>query len=74
MREDVLLRPALEIKQDTMREELEAGARQPLASLSGQHCIQPTTQSMQVENVGSGIPKLLFGQDLGSPIRALLLF
>ena len=43
MREDVLLRPAVKIKADAMRQEVEAGSCKPLASLAGEYHIQPVT-------------------------------
>ena len=57
-----------------MRQEFKTGAGQLLASLAGQHRIESAAQRMQVEHIGSGIAKLLFGQRLCPPIRALLLF
>src|SRR5260370_14764799 len=69
VREDVLLRPAFEIKQDAMRQEFKTGAAQPLASLTGQHRIESSAQRMQVEHVRSGISKLLFIQPRCPPIR-----
>src|SRR6516165_5013414 len=73
MCKDVLLRPPLEIKQDTMRQEFEASLRQFLASLASQHRVEAATQGVQVHNVGGGIAKLLFGQSSRAPIRTLLL-
>ena len=40
MREDVLLRPAAKIKQNAMRQEIKASARQLLASLARQHRVE----------------------------------
>ena len=57
MCKDVLLRPPLEIKQDTMRQEFEASLRQFLASLASQHRVEAATQGVQVHNVGGGIAK-----------------
>ena len=61
MREDVLLRPALEIKQYAMRQEIKAGAGQPLTSLARQHRVEPAAQRVQMEHVRGGIAKLFFG-------------
>src|SRR5690349_17644499 len=74
MREDVLLRPASEIKQNAMRQEIKASAGQLLASLARQHRVKSAAQRVQMQHVRSGIAKLLFGQGLRSPVRALLLF
>src|SRR5207248_2143209 len=62
MREDVLLRPASEIKQNAMRQEIKAGAGQLLASLARQHCVESAAQRVQVQHVRSSIAKLLFAQ------------
>src|SRR6516225_11257920 len=72
MREDVLLRPALEIKQNAMRQEFEAGAGERLAALPGQHGVESGAQRVQMEHVRGGVAKLLFAQFGGPPIRALL--
>jgi len=60
MREDVLLRPALKIKHDAMRQKIEAGASELLASLARQYRVEFAAQRVQVEHVRSGITKLLF--------------
>src|SRR5260370_17080259 len=73
MREDVLLRPASEIKQNAMRQEIKAGAGELLASLARQHRVESAAQRVQVKHVRGGIAKLLFGQGLRSPAGALLL-
>ena len=51
VREDVLLRPALEIKQDAMRQEFKASASQRLAALAGQHRIESRAQGVEMEHV-----------------------
>src|SRR6516225_3925594 len=68
MHEDVLLRPALEIKPDAMRQEFNAGTCQALASHAGHHCMESVAQRVQMEHVRCGIAKLLFGQGLRSPV------
>src|SRR5258707_2934253 len=73
MREDVLLRPALKIKQCACRQEIKAGTRQLAARLARQHRIESGTQRMEMQYVGGGIAQLFFGQGICSPIRALLL-
>ena len=62
MREDVLLRPAFEIKQGARRQEIKAPARQFGAMFTRQHQIESGAQRMQVENVGGGVAQLLVGQ------------
>ena len=63
MREDVLLRPALEIKQNAMRQEIEAGSGPArVASLARQHRVESGAQRVQVQHVGGGVAQLLFGQ------------
>src|SRR6516225_4298288 len=74
MREDVLLRPALEIKQNAMRQEFEASPGQPVAALSGKHGVESGAQSVKVEHVRGGVAKLFLAQVGRPPIRALLLF
>src|SRR5436189_1092261 len=73
MREDVLLRPAFEIKQGACRQEFKAAARQFGAVLARQHCVESRAQRVQVQDVGSGVALLLVGQGRGAPIGALLL-
>src|SRR5262245_45391602 len=73
VREYVLLQPALEIKQNAMRQKFEAGASQSLASLAGKHAVEPGAQSMEMEHVRGGVAKLLIAQTGRTPVRALLL-
>src|SRR5579862_7531326 len=73
MREDVLLRPAFEIKQSACRQEIKAAARQFGAVLARQHHVESRAQRVQVQDVGGGIAQLLVSQRGRAPIRALLL-
>src|SRR6266481_1155645 len=73
MREDVLLRPALEIKQNPMRQKFEAGLSQPLTSLAGQDRVEAGPQRMEMEHVRGGVAELLVAQAACPPVRALLL-
>src|SRR5215469_12758287 len=58
VREDVLLRPAFKIKQHAMRQEIEALAGQPVASLAGQYSIESPAQRVQMKHVRGGITQL----------------
>src|SRR5207302_10194830 len=62
VREDVLLRPALKVKQGACRQEVEAGPRQLGASFARQHRVEPRPQRVQVQDVRGGITQLLLGQ------------
>src|SRR5204863_27624 len=73
MREDVLLRPALKIKQCACRQEIEAGTRQLAAPLARQHRVESPAQRVQVQHIGGGIAQLLVAQRCRAPIRTLLL-
>src|ERR1051326_6547062 len=73
VREDVLLRPALQIKERTRRQEIKAAARQFGAALARQHHIEPSSQCVEMQDVGGGIAQLLLAQRCRAPIRALLL-
>src|SRR6202022_611692 len=73
VREDVLLQPAFEIKQNAMRQKFEAGVSQPLASLAGQDFIEAGAQSMEMDHVRGSVAKLLIAQTGRTPVRALLL-
>ena len=72
MREDVLLRPALEIKQNAMRQEFEAGAGERLAALPGQHGVESGAQGVEMQHVRGGVAKLFFSQVGRPPISCLL--
>src|SRR5712691_2818299 len=73
MREDVLLRPAGQIKQGACRQEIKAAAGQVGAPLARQHRVESRPQRVQVQHVRGGIAQLLFGQRRRPPVRALLL-
>src|SRR5207237_9817091 len=73
MRENVLLGPALEVKQRTIWQEIEASPSQLDAVLPGQHRIETAAQRVQVQNVRSGVTQLLLGQCWCAPMRAQLL-
>ena len=74
MSEDVLLRPALEIKQNAMRQEFEAGTGERVVAFAGQHHLESGAQGVEMQHVRGGVAKLFFGQVGRPPIRALLLF
>ena len=73
MREDVLLRPPFEVKQDTRRQEPETGLRQFGSPFTREHRVKPGAQRVQMQNIGRGVAQLLVGQRRRAPIRALLL-
>ena len=68
MREDVLLRPAPEIKQNAVRQKFEACVSQRLAPLAGQHRVKAGAQGMEIEHVRVGLAKLLLAQIACTPI------
>src|SRR5262245_46970365 len=71
---NVVMLPALQIKQRARRNKIEAAFRQLRAPLAHQHRIKLATQLMQVEHVICGILLLFFRQILGAPVGGLLLF
>src|ERR1700752_1636476 len=73
MSENVVVLPALQIEPGPGGEELEAGLRQSLAALAGEHGVELLAQRAEMEQVGGRIGKLRIGQGRGAPVARLLL-